>query len=220
MKRLLLFSLALCVFIVWALQKPSPENLEPKKVEYQKSKKNNDLGLEKSSAESNLVLPLSPNFIGGGTQFVVQNSAKEHSETPKKSFSHSDDAAPAQQGRRSGAHLDKTTPITNLSYATHAHVGEVEFTIPSGVTLPAAVVDSANNLSSPQVEVLDAIAEKFLDSAMATASSTNNTSPQTLPRSWSKSLNDANERYRSLYGVDAYNAWTSYAAKEALNESP
>jgi hypothetical protein len=31
---------------------------------------------------------------------------------------------------------------------------------------------------------------------------------------------EANERYRSLYGVDAYNARTIQAAKEALADLP
>ena len=97
----------------------------------------------------------------------------------------------------------------------------MEIPIPNGARLPAAIVDSSKNLTSPQTEIMDAISEKFLDSAMPSSTAAKDSSPQkTSEKNWSPSLNEANERYRSLFGVDAYNAWTSQAAREALNDQP
>ena len=119
------------------------------------------------------------------------------------------------------AKLNQNLPIGNLSKDSQIEGVDMEIPIPSGARLPAAIVDSSKNLTSPQTEVLDAISEKFLDSAMPSSTVAEDFSPkQTSEKNWSSSLNEANERYRSLFGVDAYNAWTSQAAREALNDQP
>jgi hypothetical protein len=119
------------------------------------------------------------------------------------------------------ANLNQNLPIGNLSNDSHIESVDLEIPIPSGARLPAAIVDSSKNLTSRQTEVLDAISEKFLDSAMPSFTGAEDSSPKkTSGKNWSPSLNEANERYRSLFGVDAYNAWTSQAAREALNDQP
>jgi hypothetical protein len=119
------------------------------------------------------------------------------------------------------ASLNQNLPIGNLSNDSQSEGVDMEISIPSGARLPAAIVDASKNLNPTQTEVMDAISEKFLDSAMPSSTVTQDVSPQkTSEQNWSQSLNEANERYRSLFGVDAYNAWTSQAAKEALNDQP
>jgi hypothetical protein len=115
--------------------------------------------------------------------------------------------------------LSQNLPIGNLSKNSHIECVDTEIYIPIGARLPAAIVDSSKNLTSPQTEVMDAISEKFLDSSMPSSKANQNLSPQkNSEKAWSQSLKEANERYRSLFGVDAYNAWTSQAAKEALTD--
>jgi hypothetical protein len=110
---------------------------------------------------------------------------------------------------------------TSAEQITEAKGLNVETIVPTGGRLPAAIVDSSANLTEPQAEVLDRISEEFLDSAV-----TNNVGVDDLKKNkaaekkWSQSLMEANERYRSLYGVDAYNARTIQAAKEALADRP
>jgi hypothetical protein len=119
------------------------------------------------------------------------------------------------------ANFNQNLPIGNLTKDSHIESVDMEIPIPNGARLPAAIVDSSKNLTSPQMEVMDSISEKFLDSAMPSSTPAQNSSPQkTSDKNWSPSLNEANERYRSLFGVDAYNAWTSQAAREALNDQP
>lgn len=110
---------------------------------------------------------------------------------------------------------------TSAEQITEAKGLNVETIVPTGSRLPAAIVDSSANLTPAQAEVLDRISEDFLDSAV-----TNNVGVDDLKKNkeaqkkWSQSLMEANERYRSLYGVDAYNARTIQAAKEALADLP
>jgi len=110
---------------------------------------------------------------------------------------------------------------TSADQITEAKGLNVETIVPTGGRLPAAIVDSSANLTEPQAEVLDRISEEFLDSAV-----TNNVGVDDLKKNkeaqkkWSQSLMEANERYRALYGVDAYNARTIQAAKEALADRP
>jgi hypothetical protein len=128
---------------------------------------------------------------------------------------------PVAEKSRLNANLNQNLPIANLSKASQSEGVDMEISIPSGARLPAAIVDASKNLTPTQTEVMDAISEKFLDSAMPSSAVTQDVSPQkNAEKNWSQSLNEANERYRSLFGVDAYNAWTSQAAKEALNDQP
>ena len=128
---------------------------------------------------------------------------------------------PVAEKSRLNANLNQNLPIGNLSKASQSEGVDMEISIPSGARLPAAIVDASKNLTPTQTEVMDAISEKFLDSAMPSSAVTQDVFPKkNAEKNWSQSLNEANERYRSLFGVDAYNAWTSQAAKEALNDQP
>jgi hypothetical protein len=128
---------------------------------------------------------------------------------------------PVAEKSRLNANLNQNLPIANLSKASQSEGVDMEISIPSGARLPAAIVDASKNLTPTQTEVMDAISEKFLDSAMPSSNVPQDVPPKNISeKKWSQSLNEANERYRSLFGVDAYNAWTSQAAKEALNDQP
>jgi hypothetical protein len=157
--------------------------------------------------------------IVGASQSVDQNPAMEKLRGTPDLMPPPKGSMPVGGKSLLNAKLNQNLPIGNLSKDSHNGVVDMEIPIPSGARLPAAVVDSSKNLTSPQMEVMDAISEKFLDSAMPSSTATKDSSPQkTSEKKWSQSLNEANERYRSLFGVDAYNAWTSQAAREALND--
>jgi len=125
-----------------------------------------------------------------------------------------------------------------------------EIVVPAGVVLPALFSDAGENLSPPQANALDQIADEFLDTTVATnpgstggvpsqitpATGGGGTQPNETPVSSNPvdqgpvagvlesgpGLQDAtrlaNERYRMLFGQDAFNRWTSQAAIEALQE--
>jgi len=93
--------------------------------------------------------------------------------------------------------------------------------VPLGAQLPAALVDPAPDATAEQAVALDNLADDFLNSTAADPDSTNNgnpTTPKDAEENWNSAASEANERYRSLFGVEAYNAWTTAAAKEALAE--
>ncbi len=96
----------------------------------------------------------------------------------------------------------------------------LELIIPRGERLPAAILYSPSHLTPQQAEVLDRISEEFLDSVLPARSESQETLGKTDSKKWSKSLNDANEKFRAIFGVDAFNAVTLQAAKEALAEKP
>jgi hypothetical protein len=96
----------------------------------------------------------------------------------------------------------------------------LEIVIPRGARLPAAILHSPNNLSPQQAEVLDRISEEFLNSVMPETSESKESLEKIDSKLWSKSLNDANEKFRAVFGVDAFNAVTMQAAKEALADKP
>lgn len=100
----------------------------------------------------------------------------------------------------------------------------VEFIVPRGAVLPAALVDSAEGASPAQNAALDTLANEFLNELAADDAP----KPPTVvplkkpparagqPDRWDAATRMADERYRQLFGVEAYNAWTAAAAKEAL----
>lgn len=98
----------------------------------------------------------------------------------------------------------------------------VETEVPAGFRLPAAVLDALPGGSAPQADALDRIAEEFLESVEAAAygnATTVGTAP-VFPReaAWTGAVNHSNELYRSVFGVEAFNSWTTRAATEALTE--
>jgi hypothetical protein len=110
-------------------------------------------------------------------------------------------------------------PVTKVPSIIASNFEEQQIIVPAGARLPAALVDSSGGLSPQQAEVLDSISEEFLDSALSAqnhAGDAKNT--KVAEENWSKSLNEANDRYRALFGVDAFNARTIQAAKEALSD--
>ena len=125
------------------------------------------------------------------------------------------------EGVSQGSNSSRNLAGNNLQKKEEYTEKQIEMNIPQGARLPAAIVDASANLTPAQAEVLDRISEDFLDSAI-----TNNPGSDDLKKNkaaekkWSQSLMEANERYRSLYGVDAYNARSIQAAKEALADRP
>lgn len=95
----------------------------------------------------------------------------------------------------------------------------VEVEVPAGFRLPAAVLDSIPSGTAAQAEALDRISEHFLD----TVASGEGEGPESgLPGAgsveaeWGGALDQSNELYRSVFGIEAFNSWTSRSAHEAL----
>ena len=111
---------------------------------------------------------------------------------------------------------------------------EDTFVVPLGARLPAAFSDNATNLTPQQAIARDGIANDFMDSLPANEESTD-TSPSangdsspdqgqgtgsSVPQGeWDSAATDADDRYRAMFGVEAYNAWSAASAKEALAET-
>jgi hypothetical protein len=95
-----------------------------------------------------------------------------------------------------------------------------EIPVPHQVAVPAATIDTAENATPAQADALDAISEKFLDdyTRPAPANASNIAGAITDRSRWQDAAFEANQRYRGMFGVDAYNYWTSAAAKEALTD--
>lgn len=98
---------------------------------------------------------------------------------------------------------------------------EVEIPIPSGSTLPAALVDSTPGSTNQQAAILDTISEGFLE-AIQIGTEQNPSEALSVGNEvvWKEALLDADEQYRAIFGQDAYIAWTNRAAQEALAEKP
>ena len=98
---------------------------------------------------------------------------------------------------------------------------EVEFPIPSGSILPAALVDSTPDSTYQQAAILDTISEGFLE-AIQLGTEQNQSEALSVENEvvWKEALLDADEQYRAVFGQDAYIAWTNRAAQEALAEKP
>jgi hypothetical protein len=90
--------------------------------------------------------------------------------------------------------------------------------VPPGLPVPAAVAAIPDQTTSDQaVESLDAISDDFLDAVAGGSKATGATQTATpAPAAWRDATFEANERYRSIYGVEAFNRWTTEAAKQAL----
>lgn len=97
-----------------------------------------------------------------------------------------------------------------------------QWIIPYGAALPAPLIEPGSDATSAQIDAMDEIADAFVKD-LATAQAEENESaskPKSIsPRTtWDAATRQANERYRLLFGVEAYNARTAAAAKEALAE--
>ena len=99
--------------------------------------------------------------------------------------------------------------------------------VPLGASLPAPLVDPGDGATSAQVNMLDRISDDFVrrveagggDEAAPLKTDRNNTgNPAQRPANWDAATREADERYRQLFGVEAYNARTSAAAREGLQE--
>jgi hypothetical protein len=228
-------TLLICLFVVFQSEDLGHNKIKTEHVDRQGLKKKlledshtldkHDVAVFSPSEITNkqvMSLPNAPKArIVGGSQVVDQIPAIEKPSGTTDFISSPQILMPVAEKSRLNANLNQNLPIGNLSKGSHIESVDTEITIPSGARLPAAIVDSSKNLTSPQTEVLDAISEEFLDSAIPSSTGAEDSSPQkTSGKNWSPSLNEANERYRSLFGVDAYNAWTSQAAREALNDQP
>jgi hypothetical protein len=111
--------------------------------------------------------------------------------------------------------------------ASVASAPAAELVVPRGAVLPAAFLDPAEKASPAQVGALDRLADDFVREVTtvdATASSSvvppveKRIVQRTQPSRWDAATQQANERYRQLFGVEAYKAWTAAAAKDALTE--
>jgi hypothetical protein len=120
-----------------------------------------------------------------------------------------------------GNNMNRNLAANNLQNNEENPEIQMEMNVPRGARLPAAIVDASANLTPAQAEVLDRISEDFLDAAVTSNPGVDDLKKnKAAEKKWSQSLIEANERYRSLYGVDAYNARTIQAAKEALADLP
>ena len=228
-------TLLVFLFVIFQSEDADHNKIQRENVDRQ-GLKNNSLEEPHASAEqdatvfspsqnTNKQVMSSPNAaelpIVGDSQFVNQIPPMEEPPGTADLISSPKGSKPVGGKSLLNANLYQNLPIGNLSKASQSEGVDMEISIPSGARLPAAIVDASKNLTPTQTEVMDAISEKFLDSAMPSSAVTQDVSPQkNAEKNWSQSLNEANERYRSLFGVDAYNAWTSQAAKEALNDQP
>ena len=230
-----LCTLLLCLFVIfWSddldhnkiqTENVDRQGLKKKSLEESHASVEQDATVFSPSQKTNKQVMSSPNApelpIVGASQSVDQNPAMEKLRGTPDLMPSPKGSMPVGEKSLLNANLSQNLPIGNLSKNSHIEGVDTEISIPSGARLPAAIVDSSKNLTSPQTEVMDAISEKFLDSSIPSSTGAQDFSPQkTSEKHWSQSLNAANERYRSLFGVDAYNAWTSQAAKEALNDQP
>jgi hypothetical protein len=226
-------TLLLCLFVIFQSEdfgqnKIKTENvdllsLEKKSFEDSHTPAEPDAAAFSSSQvtkKQSMSLPNAPKApILEGSQIVDQIPAIEKPSGITDFISSPKSSMPAADKSLLNANLNQNLPIGNLSKASQSEVVDMEISIPSGARLPAAIVDTSKNLTPTQTEVMDAISEKFLDFAMPSFNVPQDVPPKNISeKKWSQSLNEANERYRSLFGVDAYNAWTSQAAKEALND--
>jgi len=143
------------------------------------------------------------------------NNPQQHLATPKN-------PAPASsfQVGAAGTSQGGDSPAGISALPSTPEVTEEVVSVPMGARLPAALVDSATDVTPEQATVLDNLADDFLDSTNpATTSGTGQTQTSDEGEgTWGPALAEADERYRALFGADAYNAWTSAAAKEALAE--
>jgi hypothetical protein len=76
-------------------------------------------------------------------------------------------------------------------------------------------MDEGHGASAAQVQSLDDIAGEFLDNALDSGSPN-----QAGIKNWRDAARLADERYRSMFGIEAFNRWSMDAAKEALAEKP
>jgi hypothetical protein len=104
---------------------------------------------------------------------------------------------------------------------------EQEIHVPRGAQLPAAIVDEGAGLQPAQAAAADAIADSFLN-AIEQGGSGNGVSTGNKPSAsktgksaasvWDSAREQADARYRALFGDSAYNAHTISARLEAMAE--
>jgi len=126
------------------------------------------------------------------------------------------------------------TPAVGSFTVAEASRGEApplfEMAVPFGAVLPATFLDTAVDATPAQIATLDRIASDFVQEATAEDHAEANAPAKlaaaggkrgkTAPRpSWNTAAAHANEQYRLLFGVEAYNARTTAAAREALDDS-
>lgn len=105
---------------------------------------------------------------------------------------------------------------TSVSWPDPAPViADQEIPVPRGEPVPAAIMDEGYGASTAQVQSLDDIAGEFLDNALDSGPPS-----QAGIQNWRDAARLADERYRSMFGVEAFNRWSIEAAKEALAEKP
>lgn len=160
-----------------------------------------------------------------GSAPVAVPHGKFHPPTVATAYSGATPSTPAvrqQVSANTGTSRSQTSPRISSSAPASIPQGAAEevVPVPLGARLPAALVDSATDVTPEQAAVLDNLADDFLNSTTPSASGNG---PSPSPKNdeapgWDPAVVDADERYRSLFGVDAYNTWTSAAAKEALAE--
>lgn len=101
-----------------------------------------------------------------------------------------------------------------------------ELIVPIGSALPASLIDAGENASQAQVVAMDGIATDFIEALASVAdaapepvtSSGRKPKPMNHRATWDAATRAADERYRMLFGVEAYNSRTAAAAKDALAE--
>lgn len=105
---------------------------------------------------------------------------------------------------------------------------EQEVAVPFGAQLPAAIVDEGSQLQPAQTAAVDAIADGFVDAVTqggaATGTETGSQAGALQERGlspsaiWDRAREEADSRYRVLFGDSAYNTYTISARIEAIAE--
>lgn len=117
------------------------------------------------------------------------------------------------------APLDIRVPVTFRNHSNARPLAfEHELPVPRGTRLPAVVIEEAT-LTDPQSAAADAITDDFIADISEPKTDGDRGALHGEKSRWDSATADADERYRMLFGDQAYNAHTMAAALEALADN-
>ncbi len=100
--------------------------------------------------------------------------------------------------------------------------------MPRGTVLPASLLDTAHEATPAQIQVMDRIADEFVNEISSNTQEPVPPDSEARPAGarhdgdrsadWSTATREANERYRLIFGDERYKAWAAEAARDALLE--
>ncbi len=111
--------------------------------------------------------------------------------------------------------LRTALPNPSLIFRGLAGSSDVVLEIDRGVQRPVALLENKQSLSPEQANAKDRIAEEFAEKVSEAARNRAGDAPP-VDQVWLEEQARANERYRLIFGDDAYNLDTVRAAQEAL----